>query len=58
MKAIYGKMLYVINKDLGHGVELIPVAATDSEEILYVGFDDPGLIIDPTDDEVKETEDV
>lgn len=54
MKAIYGGVLYAINRDTGNGVELVRVDAIDNHELFYVGYDNPGLILDPTDGDIEE----
>lgn len=45
---IYAHMPYYISKDLGYGIELVPLTPTAHDEILYVGCDDPELTLNPT----------
>lgn len=58
MKAIYGRKLYDVVKDTGDGVELVPVDGNHpdgyKEEILYVGYDNSELVLNPSDDEIED----
>lgn len=52
MKAIYKGTLYSIVGDNTEGLQLM----IDENDWLYVDYNDPDLIIDPTDDEVDNLE--
>lgn len=54
MKAIYGHKLYTVLRDTGVGVELSTYDSDNTHEIFFVGHGYPGLIIDPTDLEIKD----
>lgn len=55
MKAIYKGELYQVTGDTGDGVQLVRVADLGADPYrLMVGYGDPDLLIDPTDDEVAE----
>lgn len=55
MKAIYHSppVLCIVVEELGTGVMLEPVDG-DEDSWFIVNYDDPALVIDPTDDEVAE----
>lgn len=62
MKAIYrsgdirsSEPVYCsVIKDDGEGVTLMPVDSDDENTQFWVAYSHPGLIMDPTDDEVEE----
>lgn len=57
MKAIYGRKLYDVARDTGEGVELIPVEGHvdgHKDEVLYVGYDNSELILNPSNDELED----
>lgn len=54
MKAIWQRELYSIVKDSSDGVYLSSVELENEDELLYVDYSEPGLIIDPTDSDIEE----
>lgn len=52
MKAIYAGKLYVALDTVGDKIELLPL--TDDEEKISVDLSSPDLMLDPTDDEIRE----
>lgn len=54
MKAIWQHELYSIVKDDGNGVYLSSVELENEDELLYVDYSEPGLILDPTDSDLED----
>lgn len=54
MKAIWNHELHTIMKDDGDGVYLLPIESMSDEDIFYIDYMEPGLIIDPTDGQIED----